>query len=56
VRATLQETAQTAEEIATRLSADAESVWHCLNHLSANDARVKTELSGRPAQDTYWLG
>ena len=54
VRGQLSATPQTAEPIAAKLGADAEDVYHCLNHLAANGAAL-TSQGASPAQDTYWL-
>ncbi len=52
VRAALSTTAQSADEIATALSTDAEDVYHCLTHLAANGGAAVTE-GASPAQDTF---
>jgi glucose-6-phosphate isomerase len=41
-----------AEQIATQLSADVESVYHCLNHLAANN-QASVQLSADPASDRF---
>jgi glucose-6-phosphate isomerase len=53
VRAALSETAQTAPQIADALTEDAEAVYHALNHLAANDARVRLTTGEGPAEDTF---
>jgi len=55
VRRQLSATPQAAEPIAAKLAADAEDVYHCLNHLSANGFAL-TKSGAIPAQDTFWLG
>jgi glucose-6-phosphate isomerase len=54
VNGALTASGQTAEGIASALGADAEDVFHCLNHLAANGQAVLTEGAG-PAQDVYLL-
>jgi glucose-6-phosphate isomerase len=54
VNGALTASGQTAEAIASALGADAEDVFHCLNHLAANGQAVLTEGVG-PAQDVYLL-
>ena len=54
VRGQLTSMPQTAEPIAARLAADAEDVYHCLNHLAANGAAL-TRQGSSPALDAYWL-
>lgn len=44
---------QTAEALATTLSADPEDVWHCLNHLAANNANINRHPGTTPASDTF---
>jgi glucose-6-phosphate isomerase len=44
---------KTAGEIAGELAADPEEVFHCLNHIAANDASVALELGVSPAQDRF---
>ena len=44
---------RTAPEIATGIDADPETVFHCLNHLVANDEGVTVELGSRPAGDRF---
>jgi glucose-6-phosphate isomerase len=43
----------TAEAMAARLSADPEDVWHCLNHLAANDGSVLRQPGTTPAADSF---
>ena len=43
----------TAEALATALSADAEDVWHCLNHLAANRGGITCTTGTHPAADTF---
>jgi len=52
VRAQLNNTARTAEEIAQSLGADTEAVYHLLEHLSAND-NVRVERGATVAQDRF---
>jgi glucose-6-phosphate isomerase len=52
VRANITSTPQTAEQIATAISADAEDVYHCLTHLAANGGAVATP-GASPAADTF---
>lgn len=54
VRHQLAGTAQTAEQIATKLGADAEDVYHCLSHLAANGIAL-TKQGRLPAEDTFRL-
>ncbi len=44
---------QTTEEIASALDADPEDVYHCLNHLEANEAEVRVMQGGTPAEDRF---
>ncbi len=53
VHGALTGTAQSAEEIATALTADAESVYHVLSHLAANDPAVRVSAGATPAQDRF---
>jgi len=55
VRGSLSATAQTASQIATALSEDPEAVFHALNHLAANDSRVRKQSGGAPGSDTFLL-
>jgi hypothetical protein len=48
-------TPRTAEEIAVALSADAEAVYHVLEHLCANDPAVKSESRLKIAKDKFFL-
>lgn len=43
----------TAEALAAALSADPEEVWHCLNHLSANQAGFSRIPGANPAGDAF---
>ncbi len=52
VRANLTPAPQTAEQIAAACNADAEDVYHCLNHLAAN-GEAMTKLGTTPAADTF---
>ncbi len=54
VRSQLAGSPQTAASIAATLGADAEDVYHCLNHLAANGAAQACEGVG-PAEDTFAL-
>ena len=42
-----------AETLAYRLGADAEEVWHCLNHLVANRGGVRCQSGSGPAEDRF---
>ena len=55
VRAQLSSKAQTADEIASAVGGDAEDVFHVLQHLAANDARVVCAAGEAPAQDRFSL-
>lgn len=48
----LSATAQTADAIAATLGADAEDVFHCLNHLAAN-GKASVTLGTSPAADLF---
>ncbi|MGJ8677241.1 MAG: glucose-6-phosphate isomerase [Akkermansiaceae bacterium] len=52
VKKNLSSTARTAEEIASAISADPENVFHCLNHLSANNEAL-LNMGSTPAGDSY---
>jgi glucose-6-phosphate isomerase len=52
VRGALSASGQTAEAVAATLGADAEDVFHCLNHLAANGVAQVT-LGSRPCEDQY---
>ncbi len=54
VRGHLTASAKTAEEIATEIDAEAEDVYHCLTHLSAN-GEVQISLGKTPAEDSFQL-
>jgi glucose-6-phosphate isomerase len=43
-----------ADQIATAIQADAEDVYHCLNHLTAN-GELQSTLGTSPAEDTFSL-
>ena len=43
----------TADALADRLGADAEDVWHCLNHLVANSGAVQCQSGACPAADRF---
>ena len=43
----------TAEALAAELSADPEDVWHCLNHLAANQTGFSRTPGANPAADTF---
>ena len=45
--------AATADQIAAKLSADAEEVFHSLTHLATNDKRVKVTPGTTPAEDLF---
>jgi glucose-6-phosphate isomerase len=55
VRARLNRTPQTADELASVLSADPEAVYHVLEHLCANDPKVKSEKGAEVAQDRFFM-
>ena len=46
----------TAEGLAAALSADAEDVWHCLNHLAANQGGITCTTGPHPAADIFVKG
>jgi glucose-6-phosphate isomerase len=52
VRGALATQRQTAEQVAEKLGADTEDVYHCLQHLSANGKSVAV-LGASPAYDTF---
>ncbi len=54
VRGHLTAYAKTADEIATEIDADAEDVYHCLTHLSAN-GEVQISIGTTPAEDSFQL-
>ncbi|MFM2221121.1 MAG: hypothetical protein RLZZ553_869 [Verrucomicrobiota bacterium] len=54
VRKNLTVVPKTATEIAEKIDADAEDVYHCLTHLSAN-GEVKSELGAKPSEDTFGI-
>ncbi|MDP9292091.1 MAG: glucose-6-phosphate isomerase, partial [Verrucomicrobiota bacterium] len=55
VRDGLSANGQTAAEIARALGADAEDVYHILNHLSANASNVTVRPGSTPASDAFSL-
>jgi glucose-6-phosphate isomerase len=55
VRGALSVNPQTAGQLAAALSEDAEAVFHALNHLAANDPRVKLAPGATAATDTFAL-
>jgi glucose-6-phosphate isomerase len=55
VKSALSKNPQTATQIADGLGEEAEAVYHALNHLAANDARVKTTPGATAADDTFAL-
>jgi len=55
VRGALSAKAQTAGEIATALGEDTEAVFHALNHLAANDPRVRKQPGTTVGADTFAL-
>ncbi len=55
VREGLSANPQTAGQLAVTLEADAEAVFHALNHLAANDARVKSTPGPTAASDSFAL-
>lgn len=48
------EPGQTAEEIASRVEADAEAVFHALRHLAANDRRLGSSGLGVPGTEKFF--
>lgn len=55
VRANLNESPRTAEDIARALNADPESVYHVLVHLGANDPLVQSAQEEEVAADKFFL-
>ncbi|MEP6672885.1 MAG: glucose-6-phosphate isomerase [Chthoniobacter sp.] len=55
VRGSLSATPQSASQIATALGEDAEAVFHALNHLAANDSRVRKQTGEAIGADTFQL-
>ena len=55
VKGALSAEPQTAAQLGSALGEDAESVWHALNHLAANDARVTTTPGTTPGADAFAL-
>jgi len=53
VRGTLSANPQTAGQLATALGEEAEAVFHALQHLAANDAKVKATPGATIAADTF---
>ncbi len=53
VRRALTSTAQTATQVAEKLGADPEAVYHALTHLASNLPGVKTSTGATPADDTF---
>ena len=45
----------TAEQLATSIQAEPEPVFHCLNHLSSNNAEMKFQAGHTPAEDLFHL-
>jgi glucose-6-phosphate isomerase len=54
VRGRLTASPKTASDIAREIDADAEDVYHCLTHLSAN-GEAQCNLGTNPAEDTFGL-
>lgn len=54
VRSRLVSEAKTAEQVAFEVDADAEDVYHCLTHLSAN-GEVQISIGATPKEDTFSL-
>ncbi len=55
VRAQLNNLPQTADELASVLAADAEAIYHVLEHLCANDPAVNLERGDEVARDKFSL-
>ena len=55
VKGALSANPQTAPQIAAALGEDAEAIYHALNHLAANDARVRTTPGANVTADTFAL-
>jgi glucose-6-phosphate isomerase len=55
VKGALSAQAQTASEIGGALGEDAESVYHALTHLAANDAKIAVTRGGSPDADSFAL-
>jgi glucose-6-phosphate isomerase len=53
VRAQLEGTGKTAEEIARDIDADPEEVFHVLQHLASNDAQIRVIIGEQPADDRF---
>lgn len=54
VRGALGGQKQTAGELAAKISADSESVYHALVHIASNDAGVNWEWHDDAAADVFW--
>ncbi len=54
-RGALSASAQTAQELAAKIAADPEGVFHALTHLAANDPKVKQVRGGAPGVQTFSL-
>lgn len=52
----LGETLSTAAEVAVRIQADAEAVYHVLEHLAANGSKVRCVRGEGPGTDRYATG
>jgi glucose-6-phosphate isomerase len=55
VKGALSANPQTAPQLAAALGEDAEAIYHALNHLAANDARVRAVPGATAAADTFAL-
>jgi glucose-6-phosphate isomerase len=55
VRGALSANPQTASQIAATLSEDPEAVFHALNHLAANESRVRKQTGDTPGADTFQM-
>ena len=55
VRAQLEGTGKTTEEIARDIDADPEEVFHVLQHLASNDAQIRVITGEQPADDRFSL-
>jgi glucose-6-phosphate isomerase len=56
VRAELSKSGKTAEEIARKVDADPEDVFHVLRHLANNDPGIKVSPGEQPGDDKFALG
>jgi len=54
-KALSQAPAQTSEQLAQAVNADAEDVYHALRHLAANDRAVASDSSIQPSQEKFFL-